>query len=128
LEEYSSVGPPRMKIPTFGLIFFYFRLLKTICSTCKINNKARGDKSREPRLGITRRMGLRSGSTKRDTRYWIEEPALIQERMTFASTSQMRPEIVKSNSSIKVKISEDTVKDIVPTIQDKIIVLPKTRT
>jgi hypothetical protein len=73
-------------------------------------------------------MGLSSGSTKRDTRYWIEEPALIQERMTLASTSQMRPEIVKSNSSIKVKISKDTVKDIGPAIQDKIIVLPKTRT
>jgi hypothetical protein len=40
----------------------------------------------------------------------------------------MRPEIVKSNSSIKVKISKDTVKDIGPAIQDKIIVLPKTRT
>jgi hypothetical protein len=73
-------------------------------------------------------MGLRSGSTKRDTRYWIEEPALIQERMTLASTSQMRPEMVKSNSSIKVKISEYTVKAIGPAIQDRIIVLPKTRT
>jgi hypothetical protein len=73
-------------------------------------------------------MGLRSGSTKRDTRYWIEEPALIQERMTLASTNQMRPEMVKSNSSIKVKIREDTVKGISPAIQDKIIALLKTRT
>ena len=78
-------------------------------------------------MGITRRMGLSSGSTKRDIRYWIEDPALIQERMTLANTSQMRPEMVKSNSSIKVKISEDTVKGISPAIQDKIIVLPKTR-
>jgi hypothetical protein len=122
------VGPPEIKIPIFGLVFFYFRLLEIICSTCKINNKTRGDKSREPRLGITRLMGLRSGSTKRDTRYWIEEPALIQERMTLASTSQMRPEMVKSNSSIKVKISEYTVNDIGRAIQDRIIVLPKTRT
>jgi hypothetical protein len=72
-------------------------------------------------------MGLSSGSTKRDIRYWIDEPALIQERITLASTSQMRPEIVKLNRSIKVKISEVTVKGISPAIQDKIIVLPKTR-
>jgi hypothetical protein len=73
-------------------------------------------------------MGLRSGSTKRDIRYWIGEPALIQERMTLANTSQIRPEMVKSNSSIEVKNSKDTVKGISPAIQDKIIVLPKTRT
>lgn len=79
-------------------------------------------------MGITRRIGLRSGSTKRDIRYWIGEPALIQERMTLAKTSQMKPEMVKSKSSIEVIISEDAVKGISPDIQDRIIVLPKTRT
>jgi hypothetical protein len=40
----------------------------------------------------------------------------------------MRPEMVKSKSSIEVKISKEKVKGIGPAIQDKIIVLPKTRT
>ena len=44
--------------------------------------------------------------------------------MTLAKTNPMRPEIVKSKSSIEVKISANKDKGDSPNIQDKIIVLP----